>query len=250
MEAGAPDMIVDSHVYTFLPVDSSRGYSSREEHLGWAQASHAGHHQPAFRLRDRAPSSSAVLDPEGARDHGRLPDLDFRADHAAGRVVWTVHGEDHAKHFFPPDLRNLEFTPHSLVSEMDYAGVDVALIHTDPMLVRDSSYLAECLGLYPDRLRSMAPVDEWRIPSESDAVIDELNTAIAGRGLHAVKFNTSMASRAGLEPWDGGPYRAFWDAAAGLGVPVFFTLGTGSTKSPLGQSLQAQRRGYLDELPR
>ena len=248
LSAGVRDMIVDSHVYTFLPVDSTRGYSSREEHLAWVQASHAGHHQPAFRLRDRTPSPSGVLNPEGVYDHERLPDLDFRADHAAGRVVWTVDGEDHTKHYFPPNLRDLEFTPHGLISEMDYAGVDMALVHTDPMLVRESSYLAECLSLYPDRLRSMAPVDEWRIPSESDAVIAELTTAISGHGLHAVKFNTPLASRAGPEPWDGGPYRAFWDAASGLGVPVFFTLGTGSTKGRGGQSIDAQRQGYLDEL--
>ena len=55
------------------------------------------------------------------------------------------------KHFYPPALRNCEFTPHSLVGEMDYAGVDVALLHTDPMLVRDSGYMAECVALYPDR---------------------------------------------------------------------------------------------------
>ena len=41
---------------------------------------------------------------------------------------------------------------------MDYAGVDVTLLHTDPMLVRDSRYLADSVRLYPDRLRSMAPV--------------------------------------------------------------------------------------------
>ena len=248
LSAGVRDMIVDSHVYTFLPVDSARGYSSREEHLGWAQAPHAGHHQPAFRLKDRAPSSSAVLNAEGAYDHDKLPDLDFRTDHAAGRVVWTVDGEDHTKHYFPPNLRDLEFTPQSLISEMDYAGVDMALIHTGPMLVRDSSYLAGCLSMYPDRLRSMAPVDEWRIPTESDAVIDELTTAIRGHGLHAVKFNTPLASRAGPEPWDGGPYQAFWDAVDSFGVPVFFTLGTGSTKGRAGQSIQAQRQGYLYEL--
>ena len=174
-------MIVDSHVYTFEPVDSSGGYESGQEHLGFAQASYARHHQPAFRLRDRAPSSAEVLNPEGVYDTSGLPDLNFRADHATGRVVWTYEGEDHTKHYYPPNLRNLEFTPQSLVGEMDYAGVDVGLVHTDPMLVRDSEYLAECMRLFPDRLRSMAPVDEWRVATETDAVIAELTESIDQR---------------------------------------------------------------------
>ncbi len=240
-------MILDSHVYTFLPVDSSRGYESSREHLQIAQASHARHHQPSFRLSDRSPSQSIALNPEGETDYDRMPDLNFRADHAAGRVVWTVDGDDHTKHFYPPNLRGLEFTPQSLICEMDHAGVDVALIHTDPMLVRDSTYLAECVGRYPDRLRSMAPVDEWRIKGETDAVIDELTTAITVHGLHVIKFIPPLTLRAGPEPWDDGPYRPFWEAATALGVPVFFTLGTGPIKSA-DDPADVQRAGYMDEL--
>ena len=240
-------MIVDSHVYTFLPADDPRGYSSVEEHMARVQASNARHHQPAFRLSDRALSSSMVLNPEGAYDLDGLPDLDFRLDREAGRVVWTVDGEDHTKHYYPPNLRNLEFTPHSLIGEMDYAGVDVALVHTDAMLVRDSGYLAESVSLYPDRLRAMAPVDEWRIPGETDAVIAELTTAITDHGLHAIKFNMPLAAPDGSGSWDDGPYRPFWEAATALGVPVFFTLGTGSSKTRLVTSVEEQRHGYLEE---
>ena len=238
-------MIVDSHVYTFPPADDPRGYSGSTEHLARVQASYAGHHQPAFRLSDRAESDSSVLNPEGGYDLDGLPDVDFRLDKEAGRVVWTVDGEDHTKHYYPPNLRNLEFTPHSLIGEMDYAGVDVALIHTDPMLVRDSSYLAEAVALYPDRLRSMAPVDEWRIPGETDALIRETTVAIQDHGLHAIKFNTPLAS--GAESWAGDAYLPFWDAVAELGVPVFFTLGTGPKRRQTGPSSE-ERQGYLGEL--
>ena len=238
-------MIVDSHVYTFLPIDSPAGYSSSAEHLGWAQASHAHHHQPAFRLKDRAPTSSTVLNPQGVQCHEKLPDLNFRADHASGRVVWTIDGEDHTKYYFPPNLRDLEFTPHSLISEMDYAGVDVALIHTDPTLVRDSSYLAQCVSSYPNRLRSMVPVDEWRVSAETDTVIQDVITAIKNYGLHAIKFNTPLTSKAGPDQWNSGPYREFWDTITDLNVPIFFTLGTGPSKVT---SEPAQRMGYLDEL--
>ena len=164
-------MIFDSHAYCFLPADSPRGYADGAEHLRWVQSANARHHQPAFRTRDRAPGPSEVLAP-GGRDLASLPDLGFHVDHERGRVAWEYEGEEYTKHFYPPALRGCEFSPHNLIGEMDYAGVDMALIHTDPMLVRDTSYLAECVALYPDRLRAMAPVEEWRLLDETDAVIE------------------------------------------------------------------------------
>ena len=44
------------------------------------------------------------------------------------------------------------------------------------------------------------------------------------------------------EPWDCGAYAPFWDAVTELGVPVFFTLGSGPESGPGG------REGYLREL--
>ena len=174
--------------------------------------------------------------------------MDFRVDHDRGRVVWTFEGDDHTKQFFPPNLRDVEFTPHGAIAEMDYTGVDVALIHTNHMLGRDSSYLAECVGLYPDRFRSMAPVDEWRIVGESDAVIEDLTTAITGHGLHAIKFTPSHAYTSGPDPWDDGPYRDFWEAATSLKVPVFFTLGTGPDVDGRTAFAADQQSGFLGEL--
>ncbi len=241
-------MILDSHVYCFEPADTPAGHASAEAHLKWVQASQAGHHQPAFRIRDRAPAASRDLNPGGAFDLDRLPDVNFRVDHERGRVVWTIDGEDCTKHFYPPNLRNVEFTTHSLISEMDYAGVDVALLHTDPMLGRDVAFQAACIAAYPQRLRSMAPVDEWRIPGESNAVINELTDAIQSKGLHAIKFISSLAYLAGAEPWDHGPYRPFWEAATTLAVPVFFTLDSGPGEMVRNPSVAELRDGYVSEL--
>ncbi|MCI0791779.1 MAG: amidohydrolase [Chloroflexi bacterium] len=239
-------MIIDSHAYCFEPADSPNGYASAEEHLRWVQAGQAGHYQPAFRLRDREPASSASLALEGTKGLSSLPNVDLRIDHAAGRVVWTIEGEDYTKHYYPPNLRNCEFTPESLIGEMDYAGVDIALLHTNPMLGRDSAYLAECVQAFPDRLRSMAPVDEWRIRDDMDTVIEELTTAITVHGLHAIKFNpnTYLVSP---EPWDDGVYRPFWEAATSLNVPIFFSLGPGPGEHK-GESSSEEVGGYLDEL--
>ncbi len=240
-------MIIDSHVYCFPPLDSPGGFSTATEHLRWVQWSHAGHHQPAWRLRDRTPVSAKPLAPEGKTPLSELPDVNFRADPARDRIVWTDEGEDCTKQFLPPNLRNLEYTPHSLISEMDYAEVDAALIHTNTCLTRDSAYLAECVSAYPDRLHSMAPVDEWRIPSEADQVIEEVRGAIQTQGLHAIKFMVEMAYLSGHRSWDNGPYRPFWKAVQMLKVPVFFTFRTAATPSPQMSSAQHRER-YLGEL--
>ena len=240
-------MIIDGHVYLFEPPDSSRGYADSAEHLKWVQAAYAWHHQPALRLRDRQRGPSSFLAPEGCTVLGELPDKNFRFDKAAGRALWEHEGETYTKYYYPPNLRNGEYTPASLISEMDYADVDMALIHTDPMLVRDGAFLAECVAQYPERLRSMAPVDEWRIRDEPDAVIHELETAIRTHGLHAIKF-IPFTYLLSPEPWDDGTYRPFWEAATSLGVPVFFTLGTGPGEVAGGQSIEDQRRGYVNEL--
>jgi predicted TIM-barrel fold metal-dependent hydrolase len=240
-------MIIDSHAYCFEPADSPLGYGSGDEHLRWVQRAMARHHQPAFRLRDRFEGPSEILDPENGENLGCLPDLNFRLDKAAGRVIWDYKGETYTKHFYPPNLRNLEFTPHSLIGEMDYAGVDVALLHTNPMLGRTNEYQAEQVKEYPERILSMALVDERLIHSDLDAVIDGLVTAIKDYELHAIKFNPH-GYLVSPEPWDDGPYRPFWEAVMALGVPVFFTLSTGPSRAKEISPDESQRTGYIGEL--
>ena len=240
-------MIIDSHAYCFQPGDSAAGYATVAEHLAWLQTAQTGHHQPAFRTLDRAAGSSTILGPETPTDWSSLPDVDFRIDHEKGRVVWTVDGDDYTKHFFPPNLRNLEFTPHSLISEMDYAGVDFAFLHTNPMLGRHAAFLAECIRLYPDRVGSMAPVDEWRIISQTDDVIAETQSAIRTHGLQGIKFNTRAAFGEDPMAWDAGPYGPFWEAATELGVPIFITLGCGPGSFAGASTGRQFEAGYVGE---
>ena len=241
-------MIIDSHAYCFEPLDGPRGYASSQEHMRWVQVAHATHHQPALRIPDGRVGPSDVLDPGGSRDLDDLPDLGFRVDKARGRAVWSWEGREYTKYFLPPNLRNGEFTPFGLDCEMHHAGVDAVLLHTDPALVRDSSYLGEIVESFPGRIFSMAPVDEWRIIAETDAVIAETVGAVEKEGLHAVKFIPPMCYLAGDRAWDDGPYRPFWEAVVDLGVPIFFTLGAGPGDLEGGRRGRREvQRGYLDE---
>ena len=123
----------------------------------------------------------------------------------------------------------MEYTGAQLDAEMHHAGVDAALLHTDPMMVRSSEPLRDICDEFPGRMwalipaplllplaRSsdgrvlasfaMAPVDEWRIPTEGPAIIAALRTAVREHRLHAVKFIPPLCHIAGdFTPWDDGP---------------------------------------------
>jgi predicted TIM-barrel fold metal-dependent hydrolase len=238
-------VIVDAHAYCFEPVGARSGYSTAEERLRWLQISHALHHQPAWRVRDRAPSDSTVLLDPTPDDPWRLrTDLDFRPDAARSRMVWTVDGEDVTKTIFPPHLVGLGFDPDQLIAEMDAADIDVALLHTDPSLGRDHAYQAACIRAYPDRLRSMASVDEWRLLDDLDTVIRETIDAIEVHGLHGIKFHPGLFHGSHGwhgQAWEDGPLRPFWEAVTGLRVPVFLTLDG-------APGVDDERQAYLAEL--
>jgi len=235
-------MIVDSHVYCFVSPDEPAGHPSGAAHLREVEVFHALHHQPAWRTRDRAPSdASRLLDPTPEEPLRPARDIDFRVDRTHHRSTWTLDGEDHTKQIYPPNLHDLSFEPGSCIGEMDYAGVDVALMHVDRALGMDVAYLSDCVRRYPGRLYSMAPVDEAAIVGDADRVIRDLDAAIRIDGLHVIKFIPEYAYRTGAGTWDDGPFRPFWEAATSLGVPVAFTLGA-------QPGYDDERDGFLAEL--
>jgi len=140
----------------------------------------------------------------------------------------------------PPNV--LEFTPGMLIAEMDYAGIDWALNHVDMALDKGNDFFAEAVRAYPNRIRSMAVLDEWRIPTEPDAVLREVTDAIQAKGLNAIKIIPEYGYR--LSPshsFDDPAWRPFWDGASQLGVPIFFSLGA----TP---GFADERAGFINEL--
>jgi len=84
-------MIVDSHAYCFTAPDTLAGHPTVQEHLDLWQWGYAGHHQPAFSTRDRAPGDASLLLEDGGPDGRQLArDRAFRVDHERERLIWTV----------------------------------------------------------------------------------------------------------------------------------------------------------------
>jgi predicted TIM-barrel fold metal-dependent hydrolase len=218
-------MIVDTHAYVFRAADEPAGHASGNEHLAYWQWGYAVHHQPAFRTRDRVPvpaAAAALLAPTPTDPWARA-DLDFHADHTTGRLVWSLDGEEYTKHYLPPNA--LAFTPGQLIGEMDYAGVDWVLNHVDMSLDKGNDYFAAAVRAYPNRIRSMVSIEEWRIADEPEQVAREAADAIA-TGLHAIKIMPEYAYKMSrVRSFDDPSWRPFWDAVTTIGVPLFFSFG-------------------------
>ena len=216
-------MIIDAHAYCFPPLGEANGFPTATEHLRYLQREMADHHQPAWRLGDRAAGDSATLADPADRTIRGLREVRFRSG-GYGRFVWTVDGADYAKQYLPPYLTDLSHPPEMLVAQMDYVGIDRAVLHASPIMGMLNDYLAECVRRYPDRLLALAAVREWEIETDPNAAVAEVKRAY-DLGLHGLQFIVNSRYRYGLtQPWDEGACRTFWDGVVALGRPIFFTL--------------------------
>ena len=218
-------MIFDGHAYCFPSLFGAAGFDDAETLSRQLQHAMATHHQPAWRVRDGAPSDFSALIEEVPRpllDH--LKKSDFRAA-PNGRFEWTADGEVHAKQYFPPSVADMSYPADRLVAEMDYAGVDRALLHRTPYLGVGNDFVAECVRSFPDRLFGLAHVQEWTIQSDPEAAARKIEVAVRELGLSGLHFLPPQLDLYGQTgPWDAPAFLPFWDAVAGLGIPVFLSV--------------------------
>lgn len=222
-------MLIDCHMYCFPPVDSRAGYPTVEEKMGMAQSELGGHSQPVWRVRDRVPADNGTLiDPKT----GELRDVEWTRYN--GQLAWTYQGETYTKQHTPPMLHNLECPPELMIAEMDYAGVDMGLMHTYPTLGEDNflnSFLRDAVGQYPDRLMRLVRITEAAVPADIDEAIQKLENEVNTGVRIGLQFipgfwyePTGGVLQGHSEPWDDGLLRPFWQAVAAMNLPVFFTL--------------------------
>ncbi len=242
-------MIVDGHAYCFPPLGDANGFPSVREHLRYVQREMADHHQPVWRLSDRAPGDNATLADPADRTLTGLREVGFAAG-GHGRFVWTVDGHTYAKQYLPASLADLSHSPDMLVAQMDYTGVDWAVLHTDHVMGHLTDYLAGCIRRHPTRLLALAHLPEWKIEQDPEAAMAEVSRAY-GLGLHGYQFGLTSRYRHGVTAaWDGPGLRPFWDHVARLGKPVFFTL-TPWPRPTLDDYLGQLRtwQGWLERYP-
>ena len=227
-------MIYDGHANCFLDLTKDGGFADPAQLKRHLQIAIARHFQPVWRKKDRAPGdASGLADPNIQWSFDGLRDAQFRAA-GHGRFEWTVGEEDYVKQYLPPSVVDMSYPAANLVAEMDYAGVDVALLHRAPYLGIGNDFIADCVRCFPDRLQGLAHVEEWLVEPEPDASIKKLERAIAEQGLSGLQFIPDFARFYGQSvDWHGPGFRPFWDALANLNIPLFMTPRVGTVVDQL-----------------
>ena len=224
---GGVPMIVDSHVYCFTAPDTLAGHPTvagppRPLAVGLRRPPPAGlpHARPGARRREPPARGRRPGRPCSWRATGRSASTTTRE-----RLVWTVDGEDYTKVFLPPNT--LAYSPGNLIAEMDYAGIDWALIHVDAALSKDVEYFA---GLRP-RLPGPAPVDGpgGRVADRDRAGRRHRRGDRRDRGPRPARVQdhprVRLPVRAGPEPSTSRRGGRSGTRSTTLDVPIFFTLG-------------------------
>ena len=148
-------------------------------------------------------------------------------------------GEECYLQYLPPTLRNLSAPPELMVAQMDYVGVDRAVLQTGHLYGRLNGYLSEAVRRFPERFWALAMIDEWKADSPSQ--LRTLERAIDRLGLHGLWFQTSVLEQHGrAEMVDDPAFRPFWDSVRDMGIPVYLNA-TAAGPGPI-RTLRSLRR--------
>lgn len=213
-------MIIDSHVHTFPYMGGPSGFSAAEEHLRYIQRGLYFAINPARRQRDNAPIKEQTLwdgvnpGPEGLRDVGlRMGKF--------GRVEWRAGGEDLYLQYFAPSLADQVSSPEYIVAEMDYAGVDLAVLQNASIYGLLNDYFAACIQQYPTRFVGLAQVREAQ--AHTDEQLAELRRCAETLGLKGLYYHLAGFWPAGYrDSLDDAQYDVFWAEVERLGLVVFW----------------------------
>ena len=198
------------------------GHRTTREHQRHVQHMIKLHHQPVRRVEDNAVLSRQTLYDGHDLTLDGLTEVSFRGG-GYGRFFWNVDGADHYRQYLPPTLTNLSAPAELMVVQMDYAGVDRAVLQTGHSYGRLNRFLADAVARFPERLWALAMVDEWRADQPSQ--IAALEYAINDLGLHGLWFDSGNVRLFGrTEPLDDPIFYPFWDRVRDMGIPVYWNV--------------------------
>ena len=213
--------VFDAHSHCFPPLAEDRGIMASR--LAEHQYHVRFHAQGMRRKRDNTRVTEPLL--AGERDGiSWLPQVDFRIG-KFGRVEFTHGGEDYYMQWMPSTLWDMSSPPEYIISQMDYAGVDRAVLQHDRVYGRLDEFLADCVRRYPDRFVATAQVDEWT--GGQPEQLARLRHQVQDLGFSALYFSTggffhndfkTGINDPGLDP--------LWELVAELGMPIHWYAST------------------------
>jgi predicted TIM-barrel fold metal-dependent hydrolase len=236
-------LVIDAHAHVLPHLGSAAGFASAAEHALYTQrAMHTHAAQPVRRERDHAIVTEPTLwDPDDPTPRGRR-EVGFRAAEN-GRFRWEVDGEGYYLQFMPPSFQTMDAPPDFMIAQMDYAGIDVAVLQNDHIYGALDDYFADAVARFPGRFVALAQVDEFR-GYETDQ-LERLRRAADTLGFRGLYFTTSTFFMTGYQPYYDAPdFDPLWDEVARLGWPLFLTIGGHSPFGDFDAELARLLRWY------
>ena len=226
--------VFDAHCHCFPPL----GDPGEDETTRLAEHQHHVrlHGQGVRRKRDdvRVPVPLLAGDKDGI---SWQPDRDFRIG-KFGRVEFTHEGEDYYTQWMPPALWNMSSPPEYIVAQMDYVGVDRAVLQHDRIYGKLDDYLADCVKRYPNRFVALAQVDEW--VGGQEAQLERLRRQVHDLGFLGLYFSTSGFFHNDFRTGVNDPsLEPLWELVGELGITVHWYAA--KLRRPLAED-------YLEEL--
>ena len=212
---------IDCHAHIFPPLWEASGFDSPETHALYQQHALNGK-RPVRRRRDHAyVDPQEWWDPTDPTPTGRL-DLNFRAG-PHGRLEWERDGEGYYVQFLPPNLHDSASRPEVLVAQMDYVGVETAILQNDPIYGRLSPFFADAMARFPGRFIGLAQIEESF--AYTDEQIASLTDQVERLGMKGLYFRLTGFFRNGYKTYYDDPaFDPFWEAMRRLRVPLFIVF--------------------------
>lgn len=237
-------MIVDGHAHAFPRLGAGAGFASADEHRRYLQRHMSTHPQGGRRVRDNAPVPGSMLRNPAGDALEDLPDVGFHVGDF-GRLEWEVDGEAYYIQFLPPHLEATEARPERMLAQMQYVGVDKALLQSGKLYGITNEFLADVVRRWPAKFRGCATIDENQAGQLEQ--IARLERAVRELGLTALYFsNDGFAASGFRNHFDDRAYEPFWDAVEALGVPVLWDIRFAIRRTHADYMAEARRlRGHL-----
>lgn len=215
-------MIVDAHAHAFPYVSNKGVYESEADHLRHIQRHMTTHPQGGRRFRDNALASGPTLWDGKTPGFAGLLDVNFRVG-PYGRFEWEMDNEAYYIQFFPVSLEVMESRPERMLAQMQYVGIDKAMLQFAKMYGLTNEYLSDCVRRWPHKFRACAAVDEDQ--ADRPEQIDGLRHAVKGLGLTALYFECNGYGKSNYENHlDDAKYNPFWEEVQSLGIPVLWDI--------------------------
>lgn len=225
-------MIIDIHAHAFPFLGGPSGYDSVADHMIYFQKAAQWPPQPVRRLSD----GSIVEDrslwaswDDGNPTFEGAEQVDFRVGRY-GRTEWTKDGVDYFIQLCPPSLQEMTAPPEYLLAEMDYAGVDMALIQNPYLYGRLEEYISEMVRQYPRRFIGQAQIYEPE--AGSAAQLARLRRQVTELGLAGgVYYSNARFFEGNFEDqMDDAKFLPFWEEVSASGIAVFADIRANPTR--------------------